>query len=45
MSPALDVLVVDDERPALEDLGRLLRSLKRVGGSRPHRAGTRRFAY
>jgi DNA-binding LytR/AlgR family response regulator len=31
MSPALDVLVVDDERPALEDLGRLLRSLKRVG--------------
>lgn len=30
MNPALDVLVVDDERPALEDLGRLLRSLKRV---------------
>jgi two-component system, LytTR family, response regulator LytT len=26
----LDVLVVDDERPALEDLGRLLRSLRRV---------------
>ena len=32
MSPALDILVVDDERPALEDLSRLLRSVRRVGG-------------
>jgi two-component system, LytTR family, response regulator len=31
MSSGLDILVVDDERPALEDLGRLLRSLQRVG--------------
>jgi DNA-binding LytR/AlgR family response regulator len=30
VSTALDILVVDDERPALEDLGRLLRSLDRV---------------
>jgi DNA-binding LytR/AlgR family response regulator len=31
MSGALDILVVDDERPALEDLSRLLHSLKRIG--------------
>jgi DNA-binding LytR/AlgR family response regulator len=31
MSAGLDILVVDDERPALEDLGRLLRSVRRVG--------------
>jgi DNA-binding LytR/AlgR family response regulator len=30
MTAGLDILVVDDERPALEDLGRLLRSLRRV---------------
>jgi DNA-binding LytR/AlgR family response regulator len=30
VSTGLDILVVDDERPALEDLGRLLRSLDRV---------------
>lgn len=30
MTAGLDILVVDDERPALEDLGRLLRSLDRV---------------
>jgi DNA-binding LytR/AlgR family response regulator len=30
VSAGLDILVVDDERPALDDLGRLLRSLHRV---------------
>jgi DNA-binding LytR/AlgR family response regulator len=31
MKSGVDVLVVDDERPALDDLGRLLRSMRQVG--------------
>jgi two-component system response regulator LytT len=39
MNAELDILVVDDERPALEDLDRLLRSLQAVRGVKTASSG------